>query len=127
MQLTICQRGTVGFEPTNQTVWAHHCLPYVSASSRSQVLPLCFTSDGKALVSFTYLSLSRTRTASSYQTSTTEQNRTAFRARVRIYTLHDCSIMNLVNTSIYSLAQLCNQPHFTLCVYLFRHLTEQGR
>ena len=35
MQLTICQRGTVGFEPTNQTVWAHHCLPYVSASSRS--------------------------------------------------------------------------------------------
>ena len=41
--------------------------------------------------------------------------------RVRIYTLHDYSIMNLVNTSIYSLAHLCNQPHFTLCVYLFRH------
>ena len=77
----------------NQTVAKRHTLTNTSLSYPLStltlpVLPLCFTSDGNALVPFAYLSLSRTRTASSYQTSTNEQNRTAFRARVRIYTLH---------------------------------------
>ena len=212
MQLTICQQRTVGFEPTNQTVWAHHCLPYVSASSRSHKFcryVLQGTAEQFALVQFwltnaiprnrtaslltrplqtsrnrTYLSIwARNRTLHNYHlrnvitsvlsTSASTPSATRYSvfirtllryitltlrhaptchgsrrepneltehyradslwrtalpfARVRIYTLHDCSIMNLVNTSIYSLAQLCNQPHFTLCVYLFRHLTEQGR
>lgn len=95
MQLTICQQRTVGFEPTNQTVWAHHCHPYVSVSSRSQKFcryVLQGTAEQFALVQFWLTNaIPRNRTASLLtRPLQTSRNRTYLSIWARICTLHDC-------------------------------------
>ena len=94
MQLTICQRGTVGFEPTNQTVWAHHCLPYVSASSRPHKFcryVLQGTTEQYTLVQFWLTNaIPRNRTASLLtRPLQTSRNRTYLSIWARNRTLHN--------------------------------------
>ena len=96
MQLTICQLGTVGFEPTNQTVWANHCHPYVSASSRSHKFcryVLQGTAEQFALVQYWLTSaISRNRTASLLtRPLQTSRNRTYLSIWARIRTLQSAN------------------------------------
>ena len=94
MQSTICQQRTVGFEPTNQTVLAHHCLPYVSASSRSHKFcryVLQGTTEQYTLVQFWLTNaIPRNRTASLLtRPLQTSRNRTYLSIWARICTSHD--------------------------------------